>query len=946
MVLKLGCTSQRQAMNRSLCSTPILFSLALLLFWGVFFLSSATAGQTIIHHQAHGTLIIHTEKPSAILQSENLSVQWSFPQTTVVSLNLLLTHPGKLLTRDTSTTVQHDSMPPGGYRYQITTTTKKGGIDLTTEGRLLGDHSYVETIASNTPWTVVIKRSEKYGYNEAGLVNPFAGLSDATPETIKTQLVSGSSCDEYKGDPKRKPKGKSAVGEIGAIATLFGATTSNNNEPAGIIYVIISTDEGEYYDLISFDEWRNLQQSGNANLTGLLNLIRTHITEKQEYHDSIGLIDNILERQEQGITFERDNHLLSSLLNELKPPRQIEILAADSPPLVYLGKKKNGATASGGSDKEKSKTPPATHAGTSKKESTTLPSLSREDEIPPPPPPGATALTKPARIVSELDIKEIIISSGTHVQITQLPFIMQLFSANLLPWSIMIELASQAGVSARNGDVMAVALLNTIISIASQSGKLETKLLFLRLLHASLLATSNQTRIDALLKAIPGKYHSSVTSRHTFSTKIFREMPSSQILRQLIVYSTLIPGTAEQLLESFSEPPGSPYSIEGRIIELLRDINLPTDLTRCWDHLKQLLSNGMFATVADIPKEFTSEIEAVQTRLSSKEGKPFTIPDFEFIQPIVSRFSPITPEFRIANALAQSLLKGNQIKSKLGNMTVDETLMTLALAVHKLKKDRKISDIQALKLQQFLNMLFQTSRGFLPEVVVSISELALTLGIQETASSIPDTVCYSPTHLSASNLIQINALLVALIEPYLKVYQYFNTPAARQLAYLFEHLGRNVVEIGAGHGMLSSALTSIGFSVQATTDLYPLSFPFFRVPIIRKSALKTIKEYGSTPVYIIASPDKNMMKDILASGHKAMFILLGSQMQSILNQAANAHQIPLVLSDFHPMRLSHNMVLLLNFDEAEVQEIEGRIPKGFTKKAKRAAGKKCKKKGK
>ncbi len=915
----------------------------------------ANANGTVVHHQKHGTIILSTDQFSQKQHDdEAISLEWNFALESVFTLNLFLTRPCSINSQQSILVYEGMSPIQGYYHCKITTTENRGSLQVISEGELLDSLSYVETSEENIPWTVIIKRSANDTKERDNLITTPLGT---IPSTIKPEIFHGGGSG-YPGqpyDPKQRKKGERFVTElgIGIVATLVSVSQKNDENESGIISIRISSEQGDFYDIISFKEWLDLKKEGKAHLTGLMEFLQT---THQRYSDSVALIEQILEGQDQDIIFEKDDEYLSELINNLKPPRQIQIVVSNSPEIVYLGGKKKGKAKttvpkdSSGSHQEFSSdsTQPSGPSGSQA-------SHTDEDSLqPPPPPPSEESLAATQVDATELDIYNIVLLSGNHVSVITPQFITALYSADLLPWSQTLNLLDATAANGHFSSEKGLQIFNSVIAIVNSYHDVEKKLLFLRLLHTYLRINSRESFLKRLKENTPPKHHASIAGFFEFSPSLFNAS-SYNALKKLITLSLLIPGKAEQLLGRFSRQNDYYFQPIFQVILMLEEINLTEDLRVCWQYLKGLLETDGFTSIARISEDirkriinFEDELNPTGTPLRGIIGLECMLDntllsnagDRDTNTPVLTRFHCLTPEFKVAHMLAHDIIEYNSFnydlfEKRFDEKSFDEILLTLALLVHKLHKKGKINSHQYQISIDFLKMHYEVSRGTYPEKIITRSALALALGIKITVSPENSTIHYFNI-ISKHNGYQRYSLFKALIKELNSVYQFFNRSTAQQLSELLKALEKNVVEIGAGHGMLSEILETTGFSVLETTDLESKFFPLFKNRVTRASAINTIEKHGESVVYIVASPDAGMMEEILRSDQKIMILQIGSALQTLIKQSAKTcYQIPLRMDAFNPIySTQETSLLLINFDESQQKSTEEKVPLEFRVTAK------------
>ena len=890
-----------------------------------FIIQCAKAQKTLIYHDGiHNTtakyaLTFLQKNSPADNDVTRITLEWDFPESALFTFNLVTTRPCDEDLETTQPVLAYASKLEGGkYLCKVFTHEKQGRLKLPAGSDLIEPASYIENDSGlwGGAWKVVISRESELPMLTRGsklysgnATYPLSGNQALHDNTF--QLSGGGGGGQW---PPMPPwKGFYPGGEFISLATLFKFSGSDQT-----ILVHLSFQEEEYFSSITVAAWLQLEAEGRANFSGLLRffnerqqaVIDSSVIDSSVIDSSV-LVAELLRWHDQYVGGEEEVRGEQLSFN---PPERIDISCYTNSGVVYFGKKKRQSSMafsapSASSKKSQSDKPEQVE----KNEESANNNYS--DGVGAPPPPdqnqGAVGVTE---AVAELDLFKIVPASGLQMAVISPAFISALYGLGVLGWRHSLTLSAEATSPDYTNDSGRLLIQVLVLSGITD---FDQKLNFLRLLYIYTVLRYPD-KLEDLKRHIPTKYFESISKPVSLSH--LESEADSSILSRLIVLSALDPESTESLLSRL------PYlrKATNNSVQMvfLEGAKSRRGQREGWDYFYTLFENeeGVF-------KRFFSGLDFVREKVKpseSADGKASQSSSSDILSVLVARFSPLSTEFRLAT---HRLDKSD--KPYGGYVTYDENLLFMALLTKKMKRTDKINIYQERSINRYLNTLLLLADGGLPEEITTLTEVAEVLGV-DLVQNKDDPFCLSFKEKDVGRGVAMSLPLLKWLAGALDIYQTFNQEAVQDIVQILRALKLDVVEIGAGHGMLSKALKAAGQPVVRVTDKAPPVYPFFSDLVVSQTAQEVMSEFGEKTIFIAASPNEGMMLKVAAGSEKQIVLLIGSLLGARLEEEENVRVLPLALTNFSPrMKGQQSELVFVNFDQDEQDEIVKKIPQQY-----------------
>ena len=880
-----------------------------------FFCQQTTAATNIIYHQKGVNLTVSLEisddrnNQFTSKEESGTTIEWNQSGNDLLILNLATTQPCESKTNNKTVAL---SEPRDGYHIcKIQTTKKHGYFNLSSTNHLFKSDSFIESGETAASWIITVsnkrrnfQQNQAIPYNSNSTYSPFGDSAPSEPLLFQSTGLT----DFGKHWPPYKPKHAFVLSDSPWIATLLPPQKKNDR-----IFVYLSSPEEQYHFSISTDEWVALQETGQANITGIIELIKRQILLSEERYDTVQLINQILLRRQQGTIFEDDDELLLQLLNN-GVPQTISITESNSPGIIYLGKKKKESPSGTSQNHESTPKKDTSQSEKVKKETSSHDDAKGAGSSQPPPPPTAKEKTKAISEDSDLDV-EAILRDGYTVDVLSRPefpvILYGLGILNLQTAQKLSRLASQAST-----DFGMFQQWGAIIAFAGTIKATKDKLTLLKAVRTSMLALPYHStgHFDAL---IPDQYKAEVTTLIHFDQLLPDNLPPTHILKRLLACTLFIQGSHEKFIARLNIP-----NLELTVPSVLRYFKdaMTEPFQRIgWEYLHDIFSDrstnsaSEYISLSDDLKVYISQ----HTERNKASRYPELLP--ATLYPLFDIFIPIQRDF-----LSLQMLSGEFVND-LGNKTnlsTDEFLFVSTLVLLQLKKQDKIINATFSILMRHISMRFEVSRGILPATIVTRQEVCDALNIQTTFDE--GQLKLVPPDLSERFLLASQLLYN------IDIYQVYNLDSVLPIITILDFIGKEAIEIGAGHGMLSAAIRAAGHMVLQVTDTSPSIYSFFSEPIARLSATDVIQGNQGEVIFIASSPSLGMINEIASLSQRAIVFYLGKSPRDEHSLAANILDTELILSGFNTMYFGmKNGLLFINYSETEKDEVLRRIPRSM-----------------
>ncbi len=254
-------------------------------------------------------------------------------------------------------------------------------------------------------------------------------------------------------------------------------------------------------------------------------------------------------------------------------------------------------------------------------------------------------------------------------------------------------------------------------------------------------------------------------------------------------------------------------------------------------------------------------------------------------------------------------------------------LMAMSGCMCMLEESREASRQEIEILKEYIIQLKTVSEGKIPAKIPSLTDMAATLNVSIQTAPVTSTV-----HASGSpKKVQFLSLFMNFCKHSLEIHELFSKAFGVQLKECLAPLAKNLVEIGAGKGMLSGALAEAGKKVLYTSDLRPPEFTWPSIRVGRNKATTVVNKYGSRfkeVIYLASQCDIGMLESLIRNG-KPMFLLqTGNTYEPEL--APYKQQLICVnlnLSEYSPRNnLDKVRLLAVNMSRTDAEEMFAKLP--------------------